>query len=63
LPRDRIVGVFRVDQAGDIGRHGDGIARGKYNQWLFGPKIYQNFKELKALFDPNNIMNPGKVLP
>ena len=28
VPRDRIVGVFRVDQAGDIRRHGDGIARG-----------------------------------
>ena len=44
------------------GEHGDGIARGKYNQWLFGPKIYQGFKELKALFDPHNIMNPGKVV-
>ena len=28
LPRDRIVRIFSVDQAGDIGRHGDGIARG-----------------------------------
>ena len=28
LPRDRIVGVFGVDQAGDIRRHGDRIARG-----------------------------------
>jgi hypothetical protein len=28
LPRDRVVGVFGVDQADDIGRHGDGIACG-----------------------------------
>ena len=28
LPRDRIVGIFAIDQAGDLGRHGDRIARG-----------------------------------
>ena len=28
MPRDRIIRVFSVDQAGDIRRHGDGIARG-----------------------------------
>ena len=44
------------------GEHGDGIARGKYNKVLFGPEIYQGFRRVKALFDPDNIMNPGKVV-
>ena len=44
------------------GEHGDGIARGKYNKELFGPEIYQAFRKVKALFDPHNIMNPGKVV-
>jgi FAD/FMN-containing dehydrogenase/Fe-S oxidoreductase len=44
------------------GEHGDGIARGKYNKHLFGPEIYGAFKKVKALFDPDNIMNPGKVV-
>ncbi len=44
------------------GEHGDGIARGKYNKELFGPEIYQTFRKVKALFDPHNIMNPGKVV-
>lgn len=44
------------------GEHGDGIARSKYNQWLFGEEIYQGFLELKNLWDPDNIMNPGKVV-
>ena len=44
------------------GEHGDGIARGKYNQWLFGPEIYKAFRKTKALFDPNNLLNPGKVV-
>ncbi len=44
------------------GEHGDGIARGKYNKELFGPEIYQAFRQVKALFDPDNILNPGKVV-
>ena len=44
------------------GEHGDGIARGKYNKELFGPEIYQAFRQVKAVFDPDNIMNPGKVV-
>lgn len=44
------------------GEHGDGLARSKYNKVLFGPKIYQAFRETKALFDPSNILNPGKIV-
>ena len=44
------------------GEHGDGIARSKYNKWLFGDEIYQGFLELKKLWDPDNILNPGKVV-
>jgi FAD/FMN-containing dehydrogenase/Fe-S oxidoreductase len=44
------------------GEHGDGIARSLYNKRLFGPEIYEAFLKLKGLFDPENIMNPGKVV-
>lgn len=44
------------------GEHGDGLARGKFNERLFGPVIYQAFLELKRAFDPENLMNPGKVV-
>ncbi len=44
------------------GEHGDGIARSKYNQWLFGDEVYKGFLELKKLWDPDNILNPGKVV-
>ncbi len=44
------------------GEHGDGLARGKFNEVLFGPRIYEAFRETKALFDPHNIFNPGKVV-
>ena len=44
------------------GEHGDGLARSHFNERLFGEQIYGAFKELKAAFDPNGIMNPGKVV-
>ena len=44
------------------GEHGDGIARGKFNQVLFGPEIYEAFVETKRIFDPHNLMNPGKIV-
>ena len=30
LPRDRIIGIIRIDQRGDIGRHRDGVAGGDF---------------------------------
>ncbi|MBI3922121.1 MAG: FAD-binding protein [Armatimonadetes bacterium] len=44
------------------GEHGDGLARGGFNEKLFGSRIYQGFKEIKAAFDPGNLMNPGKIV-
>lgn len=44
------------------GEHGDGIARGVWNEKAFGPVLYQAFRELKAAFDPKGIMNPGKII-
>ena len=52
-----------VDCGGSMsGEHGDGLARGHFNQRLFGPKIYEAFQKLKAAFDPRNLLNPGKVV-
>jgi len=44
------------------GEHGDGLARSYLNERLFGPRLYQAFKQTKAAFDPHNRMNPGKVV-
>jgi FAD/FMN-containing dehydrogenase/Fe-S oxidoreductase len=44
------------------GEHGDGLVRSAYNEKFFGPKLYQAFREIKKLFDPENIMNPGKIV-
>jgi FAD/FMN-containing dehydrogenase/Fe-S oxidoreductase len=44
------------------GEHGDGIARSHFNRELFGEKLYSAFVELKRAFDPDGIMNPGKIV-
>ncbi len=44
------------------GEHGDGIVRGVWTEKMFGPDIYQAFRDLKSTFDPQGIMNPGKII-
>jgi len=44
------------------GEHGDGLVRSYLNEKFFGPKLYQAFVELKRAFDPENLMNPGKIV-
>ncbi len=44
------------------GEHGDGIVRGVWTEKMFGPEICQLFRELKSTWDPNGIMNPGKII-
>jgi FAD/FMN-containing dehydrogenase/Fe-S oxidoreductase len=42
--------------------HGDGLARSWLNRHVFGDGIYGAFQQIKAAFDPDNRMNPGKVV-
>ncbi len=44
------------------GEHGDGLARSYLNERLFGSQLYQAFREVKSLFDPTGLMNPGKIV-
>jgi FAD/FMN-containing dehydrogenase/Fe-S oxidoreductase len=44
------------------GEHGDGQSRGELLVRMFGPRIVAAFAQLKELFDPDNLMNPGKVV-
>ncbi len=44
------------------GEHGDGIVRGVWTEKMFGPEIYRAFQEVKAAWDPQGIMNPGKII-
>jgi FAD/FMN-containing dehydrogenase/Fe-S oxidoreductase len=44
------------------GEHGDGLVRAPFLRQMFGPELYQAFRELKHAFDPLGILNPGKIV-
>jgi FAD/FMN-containing dehydrogenase/Fe-S oxidoreductase len=44
------------------GEHGDGLVRGPFMERMFGPTIYNAFREVKQTFDPEGIFNPGKIV-
>jgi FAD/FMN-containing dehydrogenase/Fe-S oxidoreductase len=44
------------------GEHGDGLCRGEWISWQFGPKITDALREIKHAFDPDNLFNPGKII-
>jgi FAD/FMN-containing dehydrogenase/Fe-S oxidoreductase len=60
-----------IDRAADLvisyggslsGEHGDGQSRGALLPKMFGPELMQAFKEFKATWDPDNKLNPHKVV-
>jgi FAD/FMN-containing dehydrogenase/Fe-S oxidoreductase len=59
---DRATDVV-LDFGGSLsGEHGDGQARAALLPKMFGPELMQAFREFKALWDPDNRMNPGKLI-
>jgi len=44
------------------GEHGDGLARTAFNPKMYGDDLWEAFKEVKSVFDPDWLMNPGKVV-
>ncbi|MFN7251312.1 MAG: glycolate oxidase subunit GlcD [Anaerobacillus sp.] len=43
------------------GEHGVGVMKSPYLAWKLGEEGVEAMKTLKMAFDPNNIMNPGKM--
>jgi len=44
------------------GEHGDGIVRAEFIPLMIGNKNYDLLKRIKTCFDPNNLLNPGKIV-
>ena len=53
-----------LDLGGTLsGEHGMGILKSPYLEWQFGKEGVAAFRRMKAALDPNNVLNPGKLLP
>jgi FAD/FMN-containing dehydrogenase len=44
------------------GEHGDGLCRGEWIEWQFGPAINNAFRAIKNELDPSSLLNPGKII-
>ena len=44
------------------GEHGDGRVRSPFLERFFGEQVYGAFREIKRLFDPAGLMNPGSIV-
>ncbi len=44
------------------GEHGDGLLRAAFIRQQYGDVYYDLLKRVKSLFDPNGILNPGKII-
>jgi FAD/FMN-containing dehydrogenase len=42
------------------GEHNDSLMRAVYRPLMFGPELEKLFDEIKAIFDPENLLNPHK---
>src|SRR3954465_1766215 len=44
------------------GEHGDGLVRSEFHEQMFGERLVADFREVKQRFDPEGVLNPGKIV-
>ncbi len=57
---EAVLGLVQEFGGMNSSEHGDGLARGEFNQRFFGDEFYEAMTEVKRIFDPENRLNPGK---
>jgi FAD/FMN-containing dehydrogenase/Fe-S oxidoreductase len=63
----RSIAVETADLAKELGgvmsgEHGDGRVRGPLLERFYGPAIMRGFRDVKTIFDPRNLLNPGNIV-
>ncbi|HEX3755690.1 MAG TPA: FAD-linked oxidase C-terminal domain-containing protein [Rhizomicrobium sp.] len=54
--------LVRQYKGSHSGEHGDGLVRSEFHQEMFGARLVRAFEEVKDVFDPQGVMNPGKIV-
>jgi FAD/FMN-containing dehydrogenase/Fe-S oxidoreductase len=54
--------MVREYKGSHSGEHGDGLVRSEFHEAMFGTRMVETFKEVKTEFDPDGLMNPGKIV-
>jgi FAD/FMN-containing dehydrogenase/Fe-S oxidoreductase len=59
---DEASALVRKYKGAYSGEHGDGMCRGEWISWQFGPRINEAFAVIKNLFDPLNLLSPQRII-
>ena len=59
---DAVAQTVKRYQGTITGEHGQGLVRGEFSEYLFGAELMDAFRTVKRAFDPQNMMNPGKII-
>ncbi len=54
--------MIREYKGSHSGEHGDGLCRSEFHEKMFGKRMVAAFGDIKQLFDPDGLMNPGKIV-
>ncbi len=54
--------LVRAYKGSHSGEHGDGIVRSEFHGEMFGERLVRAFERVKDLFDPEGLMNPGRIV-
>jgi FAD/FMN-containing dehydrogenase/Fe-S oxidoreductase len=54
--------MVREYKGSHSGEHGDGLVRSEFHEAMFGERLVADFREVKRRFDPENVLNPGKIV-
>ncbi|MCB9820233.1 FAD-binding oxidoreductase [Candidatus Nomurabacteria bacterium] len=61
IPAQKEVNKLVLEYGGSIsGEHNDGLVRGPWLEEMYGKKVFGLMKDVKGLYDPQNIFNPNK---
>lgn len=54
--------MVREYKGSHSGEHGDGLVRSEFHEPMFGERMTKTFEEVKDAFDPDDLLNPGKIV-
>ncbi len=59
---DRVASLVQEFEGAMTGEHGEGLVRSEWIERLFGLELVRAFRRVKRAFDPQGILNPGKIV-
>ncbi|MFV0297859.1 MAG: FAD-binding and (Fe-S)-binding domain-containing protein, partial [Hyphomicrobiaceae bacterium] len=54
--------MVREYKGSHSGEHGDGLVRSEFHEAMYGRRTVEIFEAVKDRFDPEGLMNPGKIV-